>query len=88
MNSWFVYILRCANGALYTGIAVDVERRLSTHNAGKGSRYVRAHRPAKLLAFTGAASKSEASKMECAVKRLPRSSKLALAREWEKTLLQ
>jgi len=57
---WFVYMLRCSNGCLYTGITTDVQKRLKVHNSGKGSAYVRAHRPAKLVAFTASDSRSSA----------------------------
>jgi putative endonuclease len=82
-KSWYVYILRCANGALYTGIATDVKKRLVVHNAGKGSAYVRAHRPAKLVAFTCVASRSAASILEYEIKALKKSQKLALAKKWK-----
>lgn len=88
ISPWFVYILQCANGALYTGIAVDVEKRLQAHNAGKGSRYVRAHRPARLLAFTPSESKSAASSLEYAIKAMPRRSKLRTAAKWKLTANQ
>ena len=80
---WFVYMLRCSNGCLYTGIATDVQKRLKVHNAGKGSAYVRAHRPAKLVAFTAAESRSAASRLEYSVKSLSRAKKLILAKEWK-----
>ncbi len=80
---WFVYLLRCANGHLYTGIATDVVKRLATHNAGKGSAYVRAHRPAKLVAFTASENRSAASSLEYHVKSLRKPQKLALAKEWK-----
>ena len=80
---WFVYMLRCSNGCLYTGIATDVQRRLNVHNAGKGSAYVRAHRPAKLLAFTASESRSAASRLEYSVKSLCRTQKIALAKMWK-----
>ncbi len=80
---WFVYLLRCANGALYTGIATDVPKRLATHNAGKGSAYVRAHRPATLLAFTPAKNRSAASILEYQIKSLTQPQKLALAKKWQ-----
>ncbi|MEO6848670.1 MAG: GIY-YIG nuclease family protein [Chthoniobacterales bacterium] len=81
--SWFVYLLRCSNGNLYTGITTDVPKRLATHNSGKGSAYVRAHRPAKLVAFTTAENRSAASVLEYHVKSLPRPKKLALAKIWK-----
>lgn len=80
---WFVYILRCANGCLYTGIATDVLQRLAVHNAGKGSAYVRAHRPAVLVSFTPCENRSTASALEYAVKSLKKSQKLALAKTWK-----
>jgi len=80
---WFVYMLRCSNGCLYAGITTDVQRRLKVHNAGKGSAYVRAHRPAKLVAFTASESRSAASRLEYSVKSLSRAKKIALARKWK-----
>ena len=80
---WFVYMLRCSNGCLYTGITTDVQKRLKVHNAGKGSAYVRAHRPAKLVAFTASKNRSAASRLECSVKSLNRAQKLALAEKWK-----
>lgn len=79
---WFVYILQCANGCLYTGITTDVDERLRVHNEGKGSAYVRAHRPAKLMAFIAAESRSAASILEYQIKSLSRARKLALIRQW------
>ena len=80
---WFVYMLRCSNGCLYTGIATDVPRRLKVHNSGKGSAYVRAHRPAKLVAFTASENRSAASRLEYFVKSPSRAQKLALAKKWK-----
>jgi putative endonuclease len=80
---WFVYMLRCSNGCLYTGITTDVQQRLKVHNSGKGSAYVRSHRPAKLVAFTAAENRSAASSMEYSVKSLSRAQKLALAKKWK-----
>jgi predicted GIY-YIG superfamily endonuclease len=80
---WFVYLLRCSNGCLYTGIATDVQKRLAMHNAGKGSAYVRAHRPAVLVSFTACENRSVASIQEYAVKSLKKSQKLALAKTWK-----
>lgn len=85
-KSWFVYILRCSNGSLYTGITTDVQKRLGEHNDGRGSAYVRAHRPAKLVAFTPANNRSDASILECFVKSLRRTEKLALAKKWQTDL--
>jgi len=80
---WFVYMLRCSNGCLYTGITTDVQKRIMVHNSGKGSAYVRAHRPAKLVAFTESKNRFAASSMEYSVKSLSRAQKLALAKKWK-----
>ena len=80
---WFVYMLKCSNGCLYTGITTDVQRRLKVHNAGKGSAYVRAHRPAKLVAFMATENRSAASSLEYSVKSLRRAKKIALAKKWK-----
>jgi len=82
-KQWFVYMLRCSNGCLYTGITTDVQGRLKVHNAGKGSAYVRAHRPAKLVAFTASENRASASRLEYSVKSLSRAQKIVLARKWK-----
>lgn len=73
-----VYILRCADGSLYTGWTVDVERRLRSHSAGRGSRYTRSRLPVELVAQLPAASATEARRLEARIKRLPRARKLEL----------
>ena len=80
--SWFVYMVRTARGALYTGITTDVERRFSEHQAGapKGARSLRGKGPLELV-FTGAAGdRSRASRLEWHIKQWPRPKKEALAR--------
>jgi putative endonuclease len=78
---WFVYILRCADDTLYTGITTDVARRLAEHNAGNGTgaRYTRSRRPVALLYQEAAASRAAAATREWQIKQLGRSAKLALA---------
>lgn len=76
--AWFVYIVRCADHTLYTGITTDLERRLAEHNAGTGARYTRARLPVELIHAEPAADRSSASRREVAIKRLPRSAKLSL----------
>lgn len=76
--AWFVYIVRCADHTLYTGITTDLERRLAEHNAGTGARYTRARLPVELIHAEPAADRSAASRREVAIKRLPRSAKLSL----------
>jgi putative endonuclease len=77
----FVYMVECADGTLYTGWAMDVERRVETHNAGRGARYTRMHRPVKLVYVEACGSRAAALKRELAIKRMPRAKKLALMRK-------
>ena len=76
--TWWVYILRCADGTLYTGATNDLDRRLAAHNAGRGAKYTRARRPVALVYREAAADKSAALQREAAIKRLDRVRKLAL----------
>ncbi|PIR74617.1 MAG: endonuclease [Candidatus Magasanikbacteria bacterium CG10_big_fil_rev_8_21_14_0_10_47_10] len=75
-----LYILRCADGSLYTGIATDIEKRLAVHRAGKGSKYVRARLPVAVVYTETCTNRSEATKREIEIKRLSRSEKLELCR--------
>lgn len=81
-SPWQVYILRCADGSLYTGIARDLERRIAEHNAekgnGAGASYTRSRRPVRLVYREPAPDRSSASKREYAIKQLSREQKLAL----------
>ncbi len=74
-DPWFVYLLECADGSLYTGIARDVEKRLALHNQGKGAKYTRGRRPLVLLACSQPMSRTEALRLELRVKRQPREAK-------------
>lgn len=77
LNSlWYLYLLECEDGSLYTGISTDVDRRLAEHLSGKGARYTRAHPPRRLLASVLIGSRSEALKAELELKALPRVEKL------------
>lgn len=76
--TWFVYVLECRDGSLYTGIAVDVARRYALHAAGKGARYTRSHPPARLLAAFAYPDRSAASKAEYAIKQLSPAGKRSL----------
>jgi len=78
MSDWTVYMLHCADGSLYTGIARDAAARLATHNAGRGAKYTKARRPGALIWQEPAACRSTASKREYAIKQPRRSEKLAL----------
>ena len=72
---WYVYILRCGDGSLYTGITTDVPRRLEAHRQGKGAKYTRARLPVKLIYVEGFASKEEAMSAEALLKRKKRPQK-------------
>lgn len=78
MPRWCVYILRCADGTLYTGISTDLAARLATHNAGKGARYTRSRLPVRLAWKKECATESVARKREAAIKRLTRQEKQLL----------
>lgn len=78
--SWTVYLLRCGDGSLYTGITNNLARRLARHRAGTASAYTRSRRPLRLVYEEDQPSRSAALRREAAVKRLPRRAKLALAR--------
>jgi predicted GIY-YIG superfamily endonuclease len=77
---WFVYLLRCADGTLYTGIAKDVNRRCQQHNVGTASRYTRCRLPVVVVYQEAHASRSLALKREAAVKALSRRQKMAMIR--------
>lgn len=77
-GSWNVYILRCADGTLYTGIAPDVEKRLQKHNEGKGAKYTRGRTPVELVYQEPYPNRAEASKREYQIKQLSRAEKLDL----------
>ena len=72
---WFVYLARCADGTLYTGIARDVAARIAAHDAGKGARYTRGRGPLAVCAVRRCTSKGDALRLELAVKALPREAK-------------
>jgi len=75
---WVVYVVRCADGSLYTGCTNDLARRLHAHNAGKGARYTRSRRPVTLVYREGVKDRSKALSREAKVKQLTRAQKLAL----------
>ena len=81
-DSWFLYILRCGDGSLYTGVTTDIDRRLKMHQEGKASRYTRAHQPVDLVYREECGSRSQALARECAVKSLPREKKECLILGW------
>ncbi len=77
----YTYILRCADGTLYTGWTNDTERRLAAHNAGKGGKYTRSRRPVELVYREEWETKQQAMRREHQIKQLTRQEKLALIGE-------
>ena len=73
--NWYLYILRCGDGTLYTGITTDVEKRLEIHRAGKGAKYTRGRLPLELVYRECCENHSHALKRELAVKKLTRQEK-------------
>jgi len=72
---WFLYIIRCRGGQLYTGISTDVERRFAEHGSGKGAKYLRGKEPLLLLFQQSIGSHSQALKAEAKVKKMPKQAK-------------
>ena len=78
--TWYVYILRCADGSLYTGITKDVSRRCEQHNAGTASRYTRSRLPVSVVYHETSVTHSLALKREAAIKAMSRQEKESLIR--------
>lgn len=85
MDKWFVYILECSDEkkSLYTGITNNLEKRITTHNAGKGAKYTKGRLPVKLLKSFEVPDKSTALKLEYQIKQLSRDEKLSYEQEKE-----
>jgi putative endonuclease len=77
----FVYLVECADGTLYAGWTVDLQRRVKAHNRGKGARYTRSRRPVRLVYWEPCDSQGAALRREAALRRLNRSQKLALVEQ-------
>jgi len=75
-TGWVVYILKCRNDALYTGITNNLDRRLSAHKSGKGSKYVRAWKPFSLMKVIPCETESEARILELKIKKMRRQEKI------------
>ncbi|PCI85862.1 MAG: endonuclease [Hyphomicrobiales bacterium] len=78
MGNWAVYIVKCVDGTLYTGISNDVPKRIEVHNAGKGAKYTKPRLPVVLVYCEMAEDRSAASKREAVLKKLSRLQKLEL----------
>lgn len=74
----YTYVLRCADGTLYTGWTTDPQRREKTHNSGKGAKYTRSRLPVSMVYYETFETKEEALRREYAIKRLTRAEKLRL----------
>ena len=75
---WYVYIVRCADSSLYTGIAKNLQERLSLHNTGVGAKYTRSRLPVELVYSESVSDRSTALRRELAIKRLRRDGKQEL----------
>jgi len=80
--SWYVYMLRCGDGTLYTGITDNVSRRLAAHRSGKGAKYTRGRGPLELVYTEEVPDKPAALRRESAIKKLKRPQKDALRESW------
>lgn len=78
MKRWHVYMVRCADGSLYTGMSNDLPARIAAHNAGKGAKYTRSRLPVALVWSEACRSSSSAKKKEARIKKLTRKRKEAL----------
>ena len=81
----YTYILRCADGTLYTGWTNDLDRRIETHNRGRGGKYTRARLPVTLVYAEPYESESDARRREVQIKQLSRAEKLKLIQSAQKT---
>ena len=74
---WVVYLLRCSNNSIYTGLTSDIEKRLIAHNKGTASKYTRARLPVKLITMSRRMNRKEAMRLEIKIKRMPKEKKIA-----------
>ena len=81
-KTWWLYLLACADGRTYAGIALDVAARFRLHAAGKASKFTRANKPLRILGAQPFANRSQASQAEYALKQLKKPAKLRWARRW------
>ena len=82
MSGWWVYILRCGDGTLYTGCTNDLPRRLQAHQSGRGAKYTRSRLPVELVYQESCPDKSAALRREIALKKLTKAQKEALCAGW------
>ena len=87
-SNWFLYIIECTDGSLYTGITVDVEARYAAHCQGTGARYTRSHPPLRLLGWEPYPDRSTASRAEYRVKQLSPADKHRYAKAMQANLMK
>ena len=78
-KQWYLYLIECVDGSVYTGITVDVDARYKAHQNGSGARYTRSHAPARLLGIETHPDRSSAAKAEYRIKQLSATEKRRLA---------
>ena len=83
---WYVYILKCSDDTLYTGITTDLKRRVDQHNSCRGAKYTCIRKPVKLMTFFEVKNRSEATKEELRIKKLTKKQKMELILANKKTL--
>ena len=83
MEKWFLYVLECERGVLYTGISPDVEKRFALHASGKGAIFTRINKPVRILGVQEFPDRSSATKAEAALKKLPKEAKLRRVMEMQ-----
>lgn len=82
-EGYYIYMVECADGSLYTGWTTDPERRVTEHNTGKGALYTRWRTPVELRYLEEAPNRSAAQRRENAIKKLPRLKKLLLVEKYQ-----
>lgn len=88
MSTWFVYIVRCADKTLYTGITIDALSRVRVHNSGKGAKYTRARRPVRLVYKEAMATGTAARQREAQIKKMTRAEKIKLVKRRRRSSAQ
>lgn len=81
-NNWIVYLIRCKDDSIYCGVTNNIEKRLVSHNSGRGSKYTRSRSPVVLLLTSKGMSRSEALKLECRVKKQKAKAKVDYLRQF------
>ena len=81
-SQWFVYLLECTNGRLYTGITTSPEKRFQKHCSGKGAMFTRLNRPLRMIGARPCSNRSDASKIEWMIKKMTPQQKRTLALQW------